>query len=273
MGDAWRSCKNDLYNERVKSLFNYFRFMKERILSLISNQKRNMIEPLVDEIYYFYNDKIELKTTQNRNSRFIRDIIETPEGFVPFGLIELSNSFYSEEALVHELLHLAMPLTHQVYTIGFDYSDKGLFEITTLIQNVLEHDMFLNEYLDLGFSIDKFLAEPNLIINYNKRRKEGSLNSVYWIHEYLRLSITLNHLPLRLKPVCRKAIDTVRKLAFKEFNYLENDFKKIKNWIDSKKFHEEHFIEIRTLFEIFNIEPPTKILSIDEPGKLKEILF
>lgn len=247
--------------------------MKERILSFLSEEKRPKVEPLIDDVLASYNNYVEIKTTENISSRFIRNVALIENRAVAVGQIELSTKLFTEEALVHELLHLAMPLTHGVYAIGFNEDNPTLNDFATLIQNVLEHDMFLEEYLEMGYSIDRFLGTPTLKIDYDQRREEDSIDHVYWMHEYFRLSIAMAHIPLRLKSECRNCINNVKRLAFKEYPHLKELFPRIKSWIDSKKFHFDHFNEIRRLFKIFQIPQPVKILALEELGVLKPIYF
>ncbi len=91
------------------------------------------------------------------------------------------------------------------------------------------------------------------------------------MHEYFRLSISMGHLPLRLKPTCRRAIETVRKLSFKEYPELENIFSKIKAWLESKRFHTDHFNEIRKLFKIIEFDIPVKYLTLNAKGYLETV--
>ncbi len=133
----------------------------------------------MEDIFVYYSNDIELKPVDDATSRFIRNVRQSNVGLVPFGQIELSTTLHTEEALVHELLHLSMPLVHGIYTIGFDVDDQYLFEFSALTQNVLEHDMFVEKFISFGYSIDKFLGLPSLTINYNQRRREGSIDKVY----------------------------------------------------------------------------------------------
>ena len=165
---------------------------KQQLLDSISPERKLAVEPLIDPILWFYGDNLELDRTDHSLSSFVRDIKHLGENMapLPLGRIFISDQGYPEEALVHELLHLSMPLRHGVYGFGFEVDDEPVKELTSLINNVLEHDLFVSDYLQFGYSLDRFLVESSdLNMDYKKRIKEGGTNQVYWMHEYLRLSL------------------------------------------------------------------------------------
>lgn len=248
--------------------------LKAELLSYISDDKKNIVEPLVDRVIGFYGNNIELNLTSDRSSRFTRNLKQLDDGsLVPYGQIFLSNIIYTEEALVHELLHLSLPIQHSLYTIGFDVNDTALNELFALIHNVLEHDMFIQDFLKMGYSKNKFLALPNLIVDYKQRIKQGGVDHVYWMNEYLRLMINLNHISDSKVEECRKGMAKMRDFALSQYPTLNENFKAIRQWAISKKFHldNEHVLEVKDLFAIMGLPLPTRYLRRSDDFTLKQI--
>lgn len=149
--------------------------IKETLLSYISAGQQLKVEPLIDQVLWFYGSNITLSRTDETLSSFARDVqCDAKPKPLPLARIFLSTKGATEEALVHELLHLAMPLRHGVYGIGFATDDEPVKELVALISNVLEHDLFLQDYLDLGYSLNNFLGGGGLNIDYKARIKEGA---------------------------------------------------------------------------------------------------
>jgi hypothetical protein len=182
---------------------------------------------------------------------------------VPLAEIYLSTKGFPEEALVHELLHLVMPLRHGVYGIGFATDDEPLKELTGLISNVLEHDLFLPDYLNLGYSIERFLGASDLNKNYQQRIKEGGVNQVYWLHEYLRLLISLKHLPKDKQDSCRKGLENARTISLKTYPELQTHYQLIREWVNNRSFHipGQYFQAIMQLYRLMGITQPIKFIT------------
>lgn len=238
--------------------------IKDTLLTFISPAKQVKVKPLIDQVIWFYGPNIKFQRTNDTLSRFVRNIQfnGTPRP-VPLAEIYLSSNGFPEEALIHELLHLVMPLRHEVYGIGFTTDDEPLKELTSQINNVLEHDLFLPDYLSLGYTIDRFIGPSELNKNYLQRVKEGGVNQVYWLHEYLRLLISLKHLPEEKQAICRKGLENVRNISLKKYPELRPHYQNLREWINERSFHVpgQYFKSISKLHELMGITKPIKFIT------------
>jgi len=241
--------------------------IKTQILDYISLEKKQAVEPLVDKVISFYKENIILELTESSISYFERAKERVnAEQATPRGKITLSSTMNTEEALVHELLHLYMPIHHGIYTLGFDIKDKGTYELSAITQNLIEHDIFIKDYLNFGYSMDRFLTPDNKRDDYEAKIRSGIANDLFWMHEYFRIFITKRHVPKHKLAEWDKRMNIMRANALKMYPNITDKFTLIRNWIKSEDFHKSDslFKEIKSLFAIFGIYPPTQILTHDK---------
>lgn len=242
---------------------------KEIILSFISSDKKKAVESLVDKIISFYGENIELTRTDKAMSSFTRDLKTLDGKLIPYGKIELTTTGNIEEALVHELLHLALPLKTGLYTLEASTSDTHNF--FAVYNNMAEHDLIISDFLAMGYELDKFLA-GGFTVDYKKETKESK---GWWIYEYIRNVLTKNHVPNRQADEMNKAISSIRQNGEKFYPGIQEDFKIVYKWIKKKKTSpiEDHPILIRELVGTLGFGWAGKYLKPSNDGTLLEIKF
>lgn len=245
--------------------------MKTEILKLISASNRSKVENLLDEVLSFYGS-IDLSFSTSDLSEFFRDVDFSSTPWRAKGRIIISEHNDMESAIVHELLHLRIALNHKVYALYFPGNYDKRF--VSGLQNVVEHELMINDFIELGYSIDRFLANSFNPIDY-KREKLLNEPAFYWIYEYLRLTFNLLVIDEKLKDDCRKQITEVRKIALKKCPGIEDDFRSIREWHVSKKFHDysQYPQELKKLFGILKEPRPIKYLIPMSEGSLQEMII
>lgn len=149
---------------------------KNEIIKFISEDKLELVNPLIEEIFNYYHE-INVSFEDIFFSKFTRDV-DFKNQPLAIGKIIISNSCNTETALIHELLHLHIPLEHDVYTLWFPGLYEDLKLLSDDIQNVIEHDLMLNRFLSFGYDISLFLKSATLNIDYKKDKKSDN-NMVY----------------------------------------------------------------------------------------------
>lgn len=241
-------------------------------LLAIDPTKRAAVAPMLEEVFAFYQT-IRLDSTEQKTSRFLRDVaFQRPLLATP--LLQISTSGDRESALVHELLHLYLPLRYHVYALWFPNLSPALNELSTLVQNVVEHDLMIGAFLDFGYDIRLFMRSSRLNIDY-KREKKVDRDSVYWLNEYLRHLISMQHLPKDLQQLNRTSMTQVRTLALNQYPALDLKFKQIREWFVAKQFHqpEAYPAELQRLFAIFGVGTPHRYLTPSQDKELVEKSF
>jgi hypothetical protein len=243
------------------------------LIDYISEDKRAKVEPLIDSVLRFYGP-VDLSTSDGELSQFWRDInFETTPPKAKAKIV-ISETCNFETALVHELLHLALGFRHNVYALWFDprkvTKDHGHF--ASLLQNVVEHDLMIDDFLSYGYAKKDFLKNSYNPIDYKKERLLNETDH-YWLMEYFRLLINLKHIDEKDVEGCRKSLSEVRIIALNKFPGLAESFKRIREWKESRRFHlYNHYPqELQKLFLLFNALPPLRYLTpCSDNGELEQ---
>ncbi|QJB41716.1 hypothetical protein HF324_29265 [Chitinophaga oryzae] len=243
--------------------------MKQTFLDHISNEKISVVEPLINKVIGFYRENLELVRTDDVQSTFAREIKDQEGKIVPLGKIQLTTKGNIEEGLVHELLHLALPLKTGLYTMEKTRQDPQNF--FAVYNNMAEHDLILPDFLEMGYHLETFLA-GGFTIDYKRESKEAM---GWWIYEYIRNVITKNHLGSVGAKQSEKAIKDIRQYGVQFYPRLDNSFKTVYEWIKSRKKMEpkDHPQMMRALIVLLNLGTPGKYLAPDGDGALKEVSF
>jgi hypothetical protein len=110
------------------------------------------------------------------------------------------------EALVHELLHLRLPMLGfplgEIVRIPFhlDPYARDFLGMCHWVLNLVQHEINYQTFIDLGFDRNHFLAMPGEIIDYRRIFEEksrnggaGELSFPWWCMEYLRHFFNVRH--------------------------------------------------------------------------------
>ena len=110
------------------------------------------------------------------------------------------------EALVHELLHLRLPMLGfplgEIVRIPFhlDPYAQDLLGMCHWVLNLVQHEINYQSFISLGFDRNHFLAMPGEIIDYRRIFEEKSQNGgaselsfTWWCMECLRHSFNARH--------------------------------------------------------------------------------
>ena len=243
--------------------------MPADLFSFIKTGHASKVKELIDEVQAFYGD-ITLSYSADKYSRFIRDLDSSGGTLRAKGIIILANSNDRESALIHELLHLRVALRHKAYAFYFDGNYNADF--VSLVQNVIEHELIIHDFLELGYPKKKFLADSYNPIDY-KREKLLNEPPSYWEHEYLRLTSNLLVIDEKEVDGCRKQLTKVREIAIKKYPNIGERLQQIRAWRESGRFHDmaRYPKEVADLLVLFKHPAPKKILSPDGAGGLIEV--
>ncbi|TCD27502.1 hypothetical protein EZ456_09940 [Pedobacter psychrodurus] len=234
--------------------------MKKTLLNLISLPKRERLESYIDKAISFYGSNFSLEFTNDSLSSFSREVIDSSSsnGPVPLGKIIISKLGKTEQALVHEILHMVLPLQTEFYVS--EKTNADMYNFTPVLNNIVEHELILKDFLALGYSIDDFLHQGFNKTNYGFLKNEPPL---YWKYEYFRIVMTKNHVNNIKKKEGEKAIAEMKKYGIQRHPTLEASFKDIYVWIKMFKedFSISHAQKISLLLRLFEIGEPKQYLS------------
>ncbi|MBT1155746.1 hypothetical protein J1C56_09090 [Aminobacter anthyllidis] len=167
-------------------------------------------EALLAEVVDFYGSglTVTIRETGDGQSRFAVNI-DGPTLQFKSAVIDLCNGPRIKEAAVHELLHLALgargfPL---IYALSIDDRHAPRFpmidEAIRKAVNVVQHTVFLEEFLQLGLAADRFLSEEPRQTGYGSEAKKylgGQLDPeraweawTWWGLEFLRHHCARRH--------------------------------------------------------------------------------
>jgi len=228
----------------------------ESALALISADKRAVVQPFLQEVFNFYGP-VDMEPGTGYLSEFTRGLASyTPPIAQP--RIRIVAGHDEEEALIHELLHLYMPLRHGGYAFYFPDLNPVLGELSDLVQNVVEHDLMLDLFLSFGYSREKFQrVTPDA--DYRRERKQGP---AYWLYTYLRHVMLLRHLPEAEHARLRTSMTSMRKVALSRFPNLGSGFQRVRGWVEARDYHNMATYPrvLAQLFAIINHGTPTRYM-------------
>jgi len=229
----------------------------EGALALISADKRAAVQPFLQEVFDFYGP-VDMEPGAGYLSEFTRGLASyTPPIAQP--RIRIVAGHDEEEALVHELLHLYMPLRHGGYSFYFPKLDSVLGELSDLVQNVVEHDLMLDLFLSFGYSREKFQRiTPDA--DYRRERKQGP---AYWLYTYLRHVMLLRHLPEAEHARVRASLASMRKVALSRFPTIGGGFQRVRAWVEARAYHNMAIYPqvLTELFKIIGYGSPTRYMK------------
>lgn len=230
----------------------------ESALELISTDKRAAVQPFLQEVFDFYGT-VAMEPGTGQTSEFSRHATFTPPTAQPLIRILARDG---EEGLVHELLHLYMPLREGVYALYFpDGLSVNLSELSNLVQNVVEHELMIDMFLGFGYSQGKF-QHVFKNADYRREKRQGP---PYWLYTYLRHVMLLRHLPAAEHVQVRASLASMRKVALDRFPALGSGFQRVRAWVEARAHHNPAAYPqaLAELFAIIGYGTPTRYLKPD----------
>ncbi len=186
-------------------------------------------------------------------------------------------------AAAHELLHLQLrrltfPLIRSVdlddihMRVSGDVVDK--INKTT---NVIEHQIFVNDFTVMGFALSEFLAAENDSDNYEEHSKEGDFKSLndrfkwivwsWWALEFLRHYISMSHGRTAAKTLAQSAAHWGTKACGPEFGVC---VEQIRQWIMVERYRspEGYAPALSSLFALMQLPPITSFCVLEPSADL-----
>lgn len=162
-------------------------------------------QQLLADVREFYGAALQLHRRDNHDGISQFSVDQGRPG-MPFQHARIVLNFASDrvrEAGVHELLHLALPsrgfnvpgsLTGQLTDAQFAEVDQVLKKAI----NIVQHDIFVGEYLAMGLSLERFMARRRDNPQYRAlaRRLRGRVtpwDRSMWAFEYLNNQLGRRH--------------------------------------------------------------------------------
>lgn len=236
----------------MKRIINF-----DKTLALVSDAKKAKVAPFLEELFAFYRE-VTLMQIDEAVSNFHRGSEDNGK-LIAKPSISITNIGNWEPALIHELLHIYIPLQTQVYGLFLSadqssISDK-MHQLMWQTQNRIEHDLFIDKFIHFGYLKEQFLAVTELNIHYNTYGAQFK-DQAFWFNEYMRHLFSIKHLPDGLITSAEVSMKSVVEHALNAFPQLELDFELIKSWFISKRFHEPgaYPSQLRILFEIIGAD-------------------
>lgn len=208
---------------------------RQQILSRLHGNSR--AQRLAEAVSAFYGDRLQyIEREDVKNSSYGFSFERPPSVRVDAATITVRlGTDRLPEALVHELLHLELPTLGFPVTEGFEVPDpledlwEHFAETLDKTGNLVQHDINIARFLELGFDRAKFLGEiagpPVAAGPY-----AGALEIPFWSLEYFRQWISTRHIhDPRLAQYARLALErgstrdsALRDRAVKMQNWVQN---------------------------------------------------
>lgn len=238
--------------------------MKETLLALISDDKKNAVEPLIDDVIAFYAGGIELHFTDEPLSRFARGLSNE---FKPAAGIYLSRTGNFETSLVHELLHLRLPTRTRVLLYGEISPNQDWY--FNILNNCAEHDLMSDDFQKMGYNLDSFLVNGFDTIDYEHTDQPAE----WWKYEFYKILLTKDHVGAHKAKEGEEALLKIQQYGEQFHPGINGEFQKIKDWHESKiksdiKQHPDYMIQLgRLLMGI----APSKYLAVSDEDNLVQV--
>lgn len=179
--------------------------------AILSKLRGNLLaQKLAKEVYEFYGDFLTYAESQETSSsKFRFDIQHEPIISLKAAsiLLRLDNGRESE-ALVHELLHLQLPIRGFALIEGAEVPDEMTEEAAEVfmdkyskIQNLIHHELNIANFKTLGYLKRDFLGSASpppfdykrKVLNTLPHSYDWHIGFSWWCLEYFRHWISLRH--------------------------------------------------------------------------------
>ena len=196
--------KMPLLQSQPKRTLNGESAHREILLKLAG---RPAAQKLAQEVYEFYGGFLGYKESEDFPSTIFS--IHLRHDPIALERAEIQLQLGTEripEALVHELLHLRLPMLGfplgEIVRIPFslDPHARDLLGMCHWVLNLVQHEITYESFMALGFDRDHFLSMPGEIMDYRRMFEEESqhggaegLSFPWWCMEYLRHFFNARH--------------------------------------------------------------------------------
>lgn len=244
--------------------------MKNEILNLVADDKKALVEPLIDSVVATYGNAIALRPSQGQTCSFSRIPIMDNGTMRPSAAIYLSQNGNNEAGLVHELQHLVLPTKTRFFLFGV--LPNGMNEFLSAINNTAEHDLMLEDFLAMGYCIDDFLFEGFNTIDYSQ---EDGQHAIWWKYEYHRILTTKDHVGAAKAQEGNEAVANIRRYGQQFHPGIIQEFDNIDEWLVQKRAsnpttHAEHMRRLSTI--ILGVAPQA-CMALNEDNSLSEVRY
>ena len=187
-----------------------------------------------------------------------------------------------KEASVHELLHLNLPMRGFNLVHALNISPTNQSELARIDEtvrktvNVVQHTIFVNDFVKMGLPLDRFVAGPLAPPQYGAevRRYSGAplipdrawIAWTWWSLEFLRSYSAIKHGDESGKAFARSAA----KWGDRLLPGFKHKAARIADWVDRDLHHQpsRYKDSLNSLFELMALPATAKFCSLKAaPGK------
>jgi hypothetical protein len=250
-----------------------------RILSRLAGHPE--AQKLARDVIAFYGGYFSYQEDASRVSS--QSMVWAPSETMSFEYASItldSDSGREAEALVHEILHLGQVMRGQPFEASFPRDASGdereYWSARNAIAGAVQHEMFVDEYLRMGFERSKFLSRISRPDYENLARRHANLirmnpgwaarTSIIWIEMYFLSWIASRH----GYPEAEDFAQDTLQLALKLHPDLADTAPKMQEWLLAGRFKDftQYPDELARLYEIAKIPPATNWVVLDnsQPG-------
>jgi hypothetical protein len=238
----------------------------ERILSRLKGH--DAAEVLAATTLVFYGPSLRYSESVDVDASSFRLTFDHGEPRLDSAAIVLkTNTSRATEALVHELLHLDLPIR------GFPCGDamevpatldvaatSQLSALVGKLSNVVQHEINLDQFISMGFDRSAFLGPSARFPDYEAAASFGTalpgvasaLVHAWWCLEYLRHWISVRHGAAEELGSIASRIGTWGSTVFADFSITTSQ---LRMWTESGRFKDVacHAQEFNTLLGLFRL--------------------
>jgi hypothetical protein len=228
---------------------------------------------LLDEVSAFYGDRLAFSagSPDSLVSTYALDCDAERLRFSSARVILASGSSRQAAAAVHELLHLRLPTRSypRVRSLEMNQMHQSvagdLAEGLGKVLNVVDHDIFVADFVSTGLALSDFLGPVGQDPNYKRTWQEMERKHTpqplmfywwfWWTLEYVRHYISIEH----GVPTAEKSAEKVEKWGSKALRGFSSETKNLRNWIKVGRHKDAatYADSIRELLQIMQMPPPT----------------
>ncbi len=238
---------------------------------------------LLDEVVKFYGASLTIRRSVMPDDRS-RYALRIDAQHLKFNgaVINLDTSTDRQAAAAcHELLHLQLPIRNfprirSLYLNSFQETvSLRIVSAQISATNVIDHDIFKDDFIKLGFPLGQFLVESPENINYKRVARDArdqtippQLNFVnwnWWCIEYLRHYISFAHGLKQSGPLAEK----VAQWGIKAVPGFKNGMARIREWIGEGRHRQPttYPAAIQKLFDIVQIPKISGFYCLERDSK------
>jgi hypothetical protein len=269
-----------------KSMIDDTLLPRDYVTSLFNDHP--LANNLLDEVAGFYRDSLVIRREKNANdmSGYKLDVDAKNLKFNG-AIINIDTSTNRVPAAAcHELLHLRLPTRNfpRIRSLSLTPIHQSVVDFVvqaqTSVTNVVDHDIFKDDFIALGFPIEQFLVKSNEIISYKRVARDARNQTTpsqlkftiwsWWCIEYLRHYITSFH----GQEDCKIIAEKIAKWGVKALPGFGRGMARIREWVSDGKHRQptQYAAAMRTLFDIIQIPPISGFYAVQLDGDNQVVL-